>query len=582
MFYIALISIFIEITICSHVGSSLFNNRITRTDCWSENDLAKLRARKVFEQMVPPKVAPDKMDSKYIRDILRYFRKSLCLVDIAEDKQTASLLKQALADTIGAHLRSDILPTARLAYYAGFVPYRSVRELHSYYDKIKVFLNTQGLGWKKPKSLPDWNNIKVDKIQVGVGKFFDPCNFLVTKRDTNSCIHLPPPKIDDHNEPSAMALPFRSNGLLSLTSPKSEDVLLKYYTTASRCLLRRSPDTCRHTDFVSFNNEIWHWMKRDVAPHLVDEKLYAAYGGVLRIAAAAQNYGKGLSRRNLFAFQDAEVSKWQPWKRLRDSYVYLNTDWTPYIYIVFILLVGVAICLLQLFYSYIFGDDDAGCHCKGRPSRSSCCKDVAYANVESNIPAMLPRHKNNIYYVEEQRTKRSVGSKIKTSSLSSTKTQRVYDLNENKEKLMDVILSEKSDSSDASIGTKNRENKNIIDVGRDDRSKSPPKIETSVDEVKVLKRGAKVCPQMYSTTTATRSVTYREEHATESVWSESESSSSEQSVTSDSSKSRCRRSRSSRDLAWARRVISKHSLQAKSTSATELDVTSFTTPPSRR
>ncbi|CAK1548726.1 unnamed protein product [Leptosia nina] len=584
MLYFLLLTLFfllIKVRDCSHIGSCLFHNRLTkasRYDCWNELDLAKLRARQIFEQVIPSDVIPSKIDTKYSKDILKYFRRALRLVDRHEEpnKQTSLILKEALADTIGAHMRGEILPAARFAYYAGSLPYRNVKDLHDYFDNIKVYLNTQGFGWRKPHTVPILTNMTVEKIVIGSGKLFDPCTFVINKRDTNSCIHLPPPKIDDPREPSALALPFKSNGLLSLTSPKSKNVILKYYTTASRCLLKRSPDKCRHTDFVNFNNEMWHWMKRDVAPHLVDEKLYAAYGGILRVAAAAQAYGKGLSRRNLFTYQDAGVSKWHPWGALKNSYVYVNADWTPYCCVFIILLIGLAICLIQILYSYLFGDDD-GCHCRGHPRNSSASNDVEYANVESNIPAMLPAQKN-VYYTLDHAKRVSGSSRVKSSSVGSVKTERVYDLNENKEKLMDIILSESGDSSEESVGIKNAESdNNVIDVGCVNRSKSPPKIETSVDEMKIYKGNARRT-QMYSSTT--RSEISCRDNATGSVWSGSESSSSGESVTTDSSKSRCRRSRSSRDLAWARRVISKHAL--KSTSATELDGTSFITPPSRR
>ncbi|XP_047506982.1 uncharacterized protein LOC125050938 [Pieris napi] len=577
MQYFIIFFMFLKVTECAHVGSSLFHNQLTKIskfDCWNERDLAKLRARKVFEDMIPPNVVPAKITQKYTKNILRYFRRAFHLVNKAADTQTSFILKEALADSIGAHMRSEILPAARFAYYAGFLPYRRVRDLHNYYDNIKLFLNTQGLGWRKPNKVPVWSNLTVETIQIGSGQIFDPCVLLVSKRDTNSCIHVPPPKMDDHCEPTAVALPVKTNSLLSLTSPKSENAVLKYYTAASRCLLKRSPKGCRHADFVSYNNEIWHWVKRDVAPHLMDEKLYAAYGGILRVAAAAQSYGKGISRRNLFTFQEAGVSKWQPWKALKNSYVYINADWTPYCCVVGILLIGLAVCVIQILYSYLFGDDD-GCHCRGRPKSSTDSKDVEYAKVDSNIPAMLPPQKN-IFYSMDRAKHASVSSKVKTSSLSSARTQRVYDLNENKEKMMDIIMSESSDTSVESAD-KNDDSDNVIDVGCVGRSKSPPKIETSLDEVKICKGSARR-PE-YSTSATRSGITYQDQ-ATESVWSGSDRSSSG-TITTDSSKSRCRRSKSSRDLAWARRVISKHSL-TKTTSATTLDCHSFTTPPSRR
>lgn len=582
MLFLIFLLLFTNIVSCSQVGSTLFYKRLTNTDCWSVDEIIKLEVRKALEDIVPQSVKPNKINDFYISETLRYVRNAFKTIDRNSNKNTHNILKEVLADTIGAHMRSDILPAARFSYYAGYVSYRKVRELHNCYDQLKVFLNTQGLGWKKPYTPPDMGNFTVEKIRIGPSDVLDPCARLVTKRDSKSCIHLPVPKLDDHFHPSSIALPFKNDGLVSLTSPVSDSILLKYYSTASKCILHSSPNTCRHVDFVSFNNDLWHWMKRDVAPRLLDEKLYAAYGGVLRIAAAVQSYGKGLHRRNLFNFQDSGVSKWHPWKALKESYVYVNMDWTPHLYVAVVLLISLIICLLQIFYSFIFGDEN-GCHCKGT-DRSSLSKEVAYAKVESSIPAMLPSHQSAVYYSDKKRSRKSI-FKTKTSSLGSMKTQKVYDMHENTEKLMDVIMSGSESTSESSVASQSSQKKigNIIDVGHPDRSRSPPKIETHITQIKVDKKCVSTKPEMpmYSTSTVTTAQTYQCEQATDS-WSGSESCTSTQSLSSGSSKSRARRSRSSRDLAWAKRVVSKHSLHAKSTSGTELEVNSFTTPLSHR
>lgn len=578
MLFFIYVLLLLKIIKCSQVGSTLFYKRFARSDCWSEEDISKLRARKIIEEIIPPAVTPDNVNDHYMTETLKYFRNAFKVLENNSDKRTVLILKKVLADAIGSHMRSEILPNARFAYYAGYVSYRNVRELHDFYSHLKILLNTQGLGWKRSNSVPEWSNFTVEKIRVGPTYLFDPCARLVTKRDSKSCIHLPPPKLDDNFRPSAIALPLKSGGFFSLLSPLSENILLKYYTTVSKCILRSSPDSCRHTDFVSFNNELWHWMKRDVAPRLGDEKLYAAYGGILRIAAAVQGYGKGLYRRNLFNYEDSSVTKWWPWKALKESYVYINTDWTPHLYVAVILSIGLAICLLQTCYSYIIGDDD-GCHCKGF-NNSSASKDIAYANVDSNIPAMLPSHRSAVYYTDKKRSKKS-SSKTKTSSLGSIKTQKVYDMHENTEKLMSVIMSGNEDTSEDSDDP-SKESREINEKSansRPERPKSPPKIETPITQMKIDRKRPRIKTQipMYSTSTVTNSErTCRGIQETNS-WTGSDSSTS-QSASSASSKSRCRKSRSSRDLAWARRVISKHSLHTKSTSGTELDMNSYTTP----
>lgn len=75
-----------------------------------------------------------------------------CIQWINRSTLVQKILRETLVDTVGGHLRSELLPSARLAYYAGYVPYKNVRELHEFYDELKLILNTQGQGWKTGKS----------------------------------------------------------------------------------------------------------------------------------------------------------------------------------------------------------------------------------------------------------------------------------------------------------------------------------------------------------------------------------------------------------------------------------------------
>lgn len=572
----------------SNSGSAIFYNKVPSTVCWSDDEIVKLRARNAFEPLMPH-LSPHEVDAKHIKDILRYFRRALFTIDKESDPAIYKLLQDAIADTIGAHLRSEILPAVRFAYYAGYVPYRNARQIHDLLDDIKVYLNTQGIGWKKPKRTSQkWSNLTVAKILIGAGSFLDPCACLIIKRDSNSCIHLPVPKHDDDRMPTAVALPFKSGGLVSLVSPESSNVLLKYYTTAARCILSKSPEKCRHSDFVNFNNELWHWMKRDVAPHLIDENLYAAYGGILRIAAAVQNYGKGLSRRNLFE-SAADVSSWNPWKTLVDSSIYINADWTPTVYVAVVLLTAFSIYLVQICYNYICGDSGA-CTCRSNAD-TSLEKDVKYqtVNKNNNMNGPSQSHRESMSTTPPQQAKvfynfrkhKHTPSRVKSLGSVRIDTQKVFDLNENKEKIMDVIVSDHDESLIADLSTISTE-----DEGSASRKRaiSPPRLQPSSQLT--VNRSTRSGSQrlLYSTSTMTHTITgsYRGRRESESEWSGSESTTSSRSNSS-SSKSNRSRSRSSRDLSWARRVISKQSLRnLTTTSRTELDGTSFTTQTSQR
>lgn len=554
----------------SNCGSSLFYNRRSR-GCWDRNELAKLRARKVFEQLELPALPPDRVDDAYLKDTLKYFKNSLKHIETNKYWETRQVLRDALADTFGANLRSNILPTARFAYYAGYVHYKNVKQMHDFSEKMKNILNTQGLGWKEPARLPGWSNLSVAKITIGSGKLINPCTYLSIKRDENHCVTLPYPQLDDPDHPSAIALPFKSVKVFSMTAPVSENVLLKYYTTASRCILQRSPKNCRHSDFVNFNNEMWHWMKTDVAPHLLDEKLYSIFGGVLRIAAAVQSYGRGLKRRGVLTFERSNDTRWIPY--LTDSRVKLDVDWTPSVYICFTVIAALLIFMLQIFYGKVFSKGSDGCNCsvcptnpKRSPNRGS---QVYYANVDSNFPAMLPQYPQaDVFLREKQPSTREMSSKSLESPLDENKRQAT--------EVPRPCSDRGSSESEQTISSKDTSKVSYESETHTDRS-SPPELATPIYQLKVSRN--QVNPKETCSDSTGRA---RTENLSESSSSGSGGSASGESRYSISTKSSCH---STRKNARVRRFVSRHSLCRSSYSKTPPgaeDVNSYTTPPSGR
>ncbi|XP_063394489.1 uncharacterized protein LOC134679490 [Cydia fagiglandana] len=532
LLYLVMFVVLVEIsTSQSSTGTILFYNKHVDSDCWSQEEIAKLQARKILIQLLPKPTPPDQITKTFANEAMRYYREALHTVDKQTYSASNKVLREALADTIGSHLRSEMLPAVRLAFYAGYLPYKSARELHDLYSEIKIRLNTEGRGWKPPPKTPMTANLTVTKITIGRGKLFDPCNFLVVKRDSNACIRMPIPILDNANDPSAIALPFKSGGLVNMLSPTSENIFLKYYTTASRCILRRSPANCRHSDIVKFNSDLWFWMKNEVAPHMMDEKLYAAYGGVLRVAAAVQTYGKVLPRRNLFD-KYRNPMEWQPWRKLTEPYFIIDSDWTPRMYVGVVVLAALAIYLLQMFYNYVF-----------RKTNTYTCGEQEQPVVQK-INQQHVQHGTikKVYYNDPQRACCSPGSKeTNKSSQIPSKTQRFYNYNDS---LLDVIMSDaeageyiSSDSNNEYVSKKENEHYEI-ETKAVDRSTSPPKIETSIEQLKI-NRG-RVSIQGHGARMADK-------------WASTEdcSSSCSESVSSGSSTSRPR----VRDLAWARQVL---------------------------
>ncbi|KAJ2943984.1 hypothetical protein O0L34_g8307 [Tuta absoluta] len=620
------------------VGSVLFYKRNAQ-ECWIQDDLLKLQARQIFENILLPSLPPDKVNAKYYRDTIKYFKNAMRFVDSTKDSHNKLILKEALADTLGGYMTQEILPNARFAYYAGYIPYRSAKDLHNFYESLKNTLNTQGFGWKRPRRIPFQSNFTVRKILIGAGRPFDPCSSLIIKRYQRNCIQIPSPLVDNEAHPAAISLPFKSGGLVSLNSPSSENVLLKYYTTAARCILRRSPQECRHGDFVNFNNELWHWMKRYVAPHLMDENLYAGYGGVLRIAAAVQNYGKGLSRRNLY--EDFDQGSTNLGSNIDRKFTFTFNTSTPMSCAYLVLLAAAMICFLHVFYTWICGPA-GGCSCASRRSPRNKDFVLNYANVET----VHPQSTNRVS------TETAKGCPFirntRSTSMGTSRTQKVYDLNENKEKVMSIVMSdeelsetEKSSSEDCNLYSQRTPvSRSAVAQQRSRRSrthirrspapqqrsqKSPPKIEATVAQLKIertpqktrLDSNTPVCtastvertpqrtllhssntldftstvertPQktplnsnntpIYTTSTVTQSEISQFVHGSEASWTgsyTSENTGSSLSIRSETLKSRSAQSRS-----LARRTTTtKH---IKSTSITDLDQSSFVTSIKRR
>ncbi|KAI5635827.1 hypothetical protein NE865_11429 [Phthorimaea operculella] len=535
-----------------------------------------------------PSLPPDKVNAKYYKDTVKYFKNAMYFVESIKDPHSRLILKEALADTIGGHMTKEILPNARFAYYAGYIPYRSARDLHNFYESLKLTLNTQGFGWKRSTRVPLQSNLTVGKILIGAGKPFDPCSSLVVKRDKRDCIQIPSPSVDNEARPAAISLPFKSGGLVSLNSPRSENVLLKYYTTAARCILRRSPQECRHGDFVNFNNELWHWMKKFVAPHLMDENLYAGYGGVLRIAAAVQNYGKGLSRRNLYEdFEQDSTNMFSNSFLNRKITFNFGTDSTPISCAYLVLLAAAMICFLHVCYTWICGPA-GGCNCAGRRNpRNKDIKDnkdfndfvLNYANVEMENPSNANR-------CSEIAAKRPSFIKQRSTSVVTTRTQKVYDLNENKEKVMSIVM---SDQEHSETETSSSEDGLVVSQrtptrrspGAQQRSpRSPPKIEATVAHLKIERTPQKTPvggtnTPAYTTSNFTHSDRSRRVHGSES-WSDSYSS---ENTGSSLSRSETPKSRSKRSHSIARRTPT--SQYNKTISTTEFDQSSVATAVNR-
>lgn len=91
--------------------------------------------------------------------------------------KTKHLVLKALADTLAGYLRVYILPMTKRSYYAGNIKYRKAKRLFDLYDELKVFLRSNGAGWRKPNEFHQ--HLDVTAIAVPHGKSDHDCTGLI-------------------------------------------------------------------------------------------------------------------------------------------------------------------------------------------------------------------------------------------------------------------------------------------------------------------------------------------------------------------------------------------------------------------
>lgn len=93
--------------------------------------------------------------------------------------KTKHLMLKAMVDLMGGYLYSYLAPIIKVSYYAGKVRFHNVEKIFLLLEEIKIFLRTDGLGWKKPIELEMF--INVTPIAVTAQEESNPCDKLIVK-----------------------------------------------------------------------------------------------------------------------------------------------------------------------------------------------------------------------------------------------------------------------------------------------------------------------------------------------------------------------------------------------------------------
>lgn len=84
-----------------NVGTILFSDVDNSRTCWSNEQLALLRARMIFQDVLPQDNVINMKDDRFITDLVTYFKMAVDKVKKMTTGKTKQLNLMALTDTIG-------------------------------------------------------------------------------------------------------------------------------------------------------------------------------------------------------------------------------------------------------------------------------------------------------------------------------------------------------------------------------------------------------------------------------------------------------------------------------------------------
>ncbi|XP_063988392.1 uncharacterized protein LOC135168289 isoform X2 [Diachasmimorpha longicaudata] len=268
-----------------NVGSVLFDGNNVGKVCWEVEELVLLNSRHIFQDILPQIRVIDTRNDTYIGLLMDYMDICLEAVRGLTSGKTKHLVLKALADTLAGYLRVYILPMTKRSYYAGNIKYRKAKRLFDLYDELKVFLRSNGVGWRKPREFHQ--HLDVTAVDIPPGKSDQDCTGLILYPGPDRSVQVPMPYLDDESNPNSIALPFEVASLSSLFSEESAFVLVKYYAAGEKCLSSRSTKG----QLEIFQRQLFDWIQEHVNQHLDEEKWYPAFGGVLKITASLEAAG---------------------------------------------------------------------------------------------------------------------------------------------------------------------------------------------------------------------------------------------------------------------------------------------------
>ncbi|XP_045484277.1 uncharacterized protein LOC111003192 [Pieris rapae] len=272
-----------------NVGSVLFSPKDLHKHRWTQTELASLRTRRHFQNLIPSPKLTHSMSDEYLSNLVNYVENCYTtVIDEAVNPTEKDLMTNALSDVLGGYLKVWVLPITKYAYYGGTISPINAIKLFQMYDNIKQSLKTDGSTWSNPNA----DSLQTVTINIASNphEWFtrntrESCDNLSYYEKTDKGLTIPLPYINWDLYPQTMFIPLKDQSLVQLNSPNSSNALLDYYNVATSCIHSLNIGT-----IDDFGSRFQIWLSTDVVPHLKDDDLYVAFGSCLSLL----NKTKGL------------------------------------------------------------------------------------------------------------------------------------------------------------------------------------------------------------------------------------------------------------------------------------------------
>lgn len=178
------------------------------------------------------------------------------------------------------------MPLAKYSFYSGNVTLTVVENVFSLYERCKELLDTNGNGWADP--ITDFSQLKakIDKVEVGNQSNDDEsmkacANLAMNQNDDDNeedmLVPLPKVETDENQELSTIWLPLKRKHIFNVKSRTSAFIIFRYYVMVTQCYKYQGINQS------IFDRKLKTWILENVLPYLEDDKLYPAFGAVLRV-----------------------------------------------------------------------------------------------------------------------------------------------------------------------------------------------------------------------------------------------------------------------------------------------------------